>query len=144
MPPTTAPPTTVPPTTEPVKNAVMGTVNATTLNIRAGAGTSYKIVGYLRNGARVEILEQKTAGGMTWGRIKDGWISLDYVELDNKTVTMTVTADCLRIRSDAGVSNRVVGYLYYGAKVQVLDTRTVNGVKWAKIDGGWVSMEYLK
>ncbi len=93
------------------------------------------------------ILEMKTAGGMTWGRIKQGWISLDYVKLDkapdNTPVNMTVNTDCLRVRSGAGLNNRVVGYLYYGAKVQILETKKVSGMTWARIENGWVSMDYL-
>ena len=31
-------------------------------------------------GQKVEILEQKTVNGMTWGKISKGWISMDYVK----------------------------------------------------------------
>ena len=125
-----------------------GTITGNELRIRAGAGTSYEILGFLMAGDRVEVLEQKTAGGMTWGRIAEGWISLDYVELDaaeeDEPVIMMVNADCLRIRSGAGLSNSVVGYLYWGAKVQVLETSYADGMYWARIEDGWVSMDYLE
>ena len=141
----------------------MGTVRVDDfLRIRNGPGTSYGMVGYLKDGARVEILEERTVGGMTWGRIEKGWICLDYVQMDEievqpeqppvtepevpeepETRIMTVTADCLRIRSGAGLSNTIVGFLYWGDKVEVLDTKTVDGMTWAKISQGWVSMDYL-
>ena len=147
-PPVTEPPVTVPPATEPEEKTVKGTITGNELRIRAGAGTSYEILGFLMAGDRVEILEQKTAGGMTWGRIAEGWISLDYVELDaaeeDEPVIMMVNADCLRIRSGAGLSNSVVGYLYWGAKVQVLETSYADGMYWARIEDGWVSMDYLE
>ncbi len=56
------------------------TVNTSSLRIRSGAGTDNAIVGYLTMGDRVEILEEKTVNGTVWGRISNGWISLDYVK----------------------------------------------------------------
>ena len=54
----------------PAPTTEMGTVKVNeSLNIRSGPGTNYEIVGTLRNGDRVEILEQKVAGSMTWGKI---------------------------------------------------------------------------
>ena len=52
------------------------------MNVRADAGTGYAVVDRLREGDRVEILETKQAGTMLWGRIEQGWISLEYVDLD--------------------------------------------------------------
>lgn len=64
--------------------SVSGTVttDGSTLRIRAGAGTNFAIAGYLNNGDRVEILEQKNVNGSTWGRIAKGWIMMGYVKLD--------------------------------------------------------------
>lgn len=130
--------------------AVTGTVKVKDfLRIRAGAGTSYAIAGYLDNNTKVEILEQKKVGVTTWGRINKGWISLDYVILDGQPQTpekviKTVTADCLRIRSNAGTSNVVIGYLYEGTKVEILETKIVNSILWGKIANGWISMDYVK
>jgi len=59
-----------------------GTVIGNGLNIRSGAGSDYPAVGSLNYGDRVTILEQKTVGDTIWGRITNGWISLDYVSLD--------------------------------------------------------------
>ena len=138
--------------TEPEETVLTGTVTADCLYVREGAGTGYRIVGYLLQGQTVEILEQKTVNGMTWGRVSNGWVSMKYVELqqaendpeDPEPVMMTVNADCLRVRSGAGTGYRVVGYLYMGAKVQVFETTVVDGITWARIENGWVSMEYLK
>ena len=55
-----------------------GTVTASALMIREGAGTNYKDVGKLYNGDSVEILEVKD----NWGRIDKGWICLDYVKMN--------------------------------------------------------------
>ncbi len=61
---------------------VTGTVTANGLRIRSGAGTDYKVVGSLDYGDEVVILEQKEADDMTWGKIKEGWISMEFVDLD--------------------------------------------------------------
>ena len=135
-----------------------GTVSAggTSLRIRSGPSTSYAISGYLADGSRVEILERKTVGSSEWGRISKGWICLDYVKLDGQqsaapdtgntteTKTGTVIADCLRIRSGAGTSHKIVGRLYTGEKVTILETTVVDGVTWGRIAKGWISLEYIK
>jgi uncharacterized protein YraI len=59
-----------------------GTVIGNGLNVRNGAGTDYPTVASLNYGDRVTILEQKQVGDTTWGKISQGWISLDYVSLD--------------------------------------------------------------
>lgn len=52
------------------------TVTATALNVRAGIGTSYKILKVLKKDQVVEITQ--TSNG--WGKISDGWISMKYVK----------------------------------------------------------------
>lgn len=133
---------------------IMGTVKVDEfLRIRSGPGTSYVVAGYLKPNERVEILEQRTVGSTVWGRIDRGWISLDYVVLDSNGSTVsgetqkvikTVTADCLNVRSNAGTSYSVVGYLYQGAKVEILETKSVNGTLWGRIVNGWICMDYVK
>ncbi len=136
-----------------------GTIKANNkLRIRSGPGTSFSIAGYLPNKTPVEILEQVTVGNKLWGRVDKGWISMDYVVLDKQSGQTqtggttgssvsyigTITASCLNIRSGAGTSNKIVGRLYNGAKVTILETKVVNGTTWARIDKGWISMKYVK
>ncbi len=53
------------------------------LNIRAGAGIGYDLVGKLYYGDRVEIFEIVDVGGKEWGRIEQGWIQLTgYITLE--------------------------------------------------------------
>ena len=165
--PTTQPTTTAPSTTAPTTpaNTVKGTVNVSSyLCVRSGPGTSYPAVGQLKTNTRVEILEQKAVGGMTWGRISDGWISLSYVKLDStnnntnengttggtNTSTQSWTgvvancSDALCIRSGAGTTYSVVGYLYPGDKVTITSQTQVGSLKWGKISRGWICMSYVK
>ena len=118
------------------------------LRIRSGPSTDYSIVGYLDNGDSVTIRETRNG----WGRISDGWISLDYVRFENAAPapaepsesTGTVIADCLLVRSGAGLSNSVVGYLYYGEKVTYTETQEADGMTWGKTSQGWISLSYVK
>ena len=59
-----------------------GTITASGLNIRSGAGKGYDVVGSLNYGDSVEILSTKTVDGTTWGQVVAGWISMDYVKLN--------------------------------------------------------------
>ena len=151
-PPTDAPtdaPTQAP--TEPPKPAaVTGTVKVNDyLCIRSGAGTSNAVVGYYAGGTKITILEQKTSGSGTWGRTDKGWISMGYVQLDAPAqqptkVIRTVTADCLLVRKGAGTGHVIVGYLYRGAQVEILEQTTVAGQTWGRTSSGWICLAYTK
>ena len=124
------------------------------LCVRSGAGTNYTVVAFYTNGNQVTILEQKEVAGSKWGRTDKGWISLSYVVLDNpedgetnatpNVITGTVTGVGLRIRSGAGTNNLIVGGLTIGDKVTILETTTVNGTKWGRIQSGWICLDYVK
>lgn len=134
------------------------------LLIRAEPSTAATIVGRLASGTQVNIYEIKTVGAMTWGRISAGWICLNYVDYttvnpapgtggdtgagqqpdNNGTVTGTVTASALCIRKGAGTNYQVVGVLYRGDTVTILQQLTVNGVSWGRIDQGWICLTYVQ
>ena len=120
-----------------------GVVTASELNIRSKAGTDGEIVGKLNTGARVEILEK--SGG--WGRIDKGWISLDYVYQDGtagkNTAKGVVTGTQLNIRTGPGTNYAQAGSLAFGDRVNILEQFTIDGKKWACIDKGWISLEYV-
>ena len=93
---TTVPETSVPdestpedttPETEPQETEapkpVTGVINAKILNIRANPDANAEVVGVYGGGQEVTILEQKEVNGVTWGRTDKGWISMDYVKLDD-------------------------------------------------------------
>ncbi|MBR4017314.1 MAG: SH3 domain-containing protein [Oscillospiraceae bacterium] len=64
-------------------NIITGTVNVNeSLNVRSGPGTTFEKVGTLAAGQKVTITETKVAGGMTWGKISSGWVSMDYIKVD--------------------------------------------------------------
>ena len=140
--------------------SITGTIKVNdTLNVRSGAGTSYSVIGSLKNGATVEIVE--TSG--SWYKIKYGsgygYVSKDYVTVSssnnnsssNNTTTTPSTSttgtikvnDTLNVRSGAGTSYSVIGSLKNGATIEIVET--VNS--WYKIkfnNGyGYVSKDYV-
>ena len=143
----TEPEPTEPEPTEPPVTEQSGKVTASTLNIRAEAGTNGRWLGYYVRGTKVIILERKTVGTMEWGRTDKGWISLQYVKFEEpapEAVIKTVTADVLRVRSGPGTSYDVAARLNRGTKVTILETKTVGSMLWGRITNGWISMDYVK
>ena len=68
----------------------IGTVNASSLRVRSGAGTTYSTLGYLYDGSQVTILGEATApDGKIWYKISyggtTGFISSSYVEVTEIT-----------------------------------------------------------
>ena len=140
--PTQAP--TVKPTPSPTPT-VTGKVKVnTSLNVRQGAGTQYKVVGSLRNNTTVNILG--TSGN--WYHIKTGsitgYVSQKYIVTDtpsapnpptnpetpgtpptdpalppNQDKTGVVTVSALNVRSGPGTKNHKVGMVVKGNKVTV-------------------------
>ena len=143
-----------------------GKVTASALNVRSGAGTSYKVIGSLKNGSTVTIVETKNG----WHKIKYGssygYVSSSYIKINStssngsannsgNTVrppsnsgstqkTGKVTASILNVRSGAGTSHKVIGSLRNGSTVTIVETK--NG--WHKIkygsSYGYVSSSYIK
>ena len=121
-----------------------GIVTASELNVRADASQDATRVGSLKYGARVEILEKDG----TWGRTKDGWISLSYVYQDGTTGTKTgggvVTGTELNIRSGPGTGYGSVGSYKKGDRISILNQFTYDGVTWGCTNKGWVSLQYVQ
>lgn len=60
-----------------------------------------------------------------------------------QTGTVLRSAGELRIRSGAGTNYSEVGRLKGGDPVTIYEQKTVNGMTWGNIGGGWVSMNYI-
>ncbi len=145
-------------TEEPVVTKIYGTLTGYSfLNIRAGIGTNYALVGQLQYGDRVEILEQQEVNGYTWGRIEQGWIRITgYMTLETvteteepqppveepvlKTYGVLTGNDFLNIRSGAGTGYALVGKLYKGDRVEILEQLTIGSKIWGRIEQGWIQL----
>jgi N-acetylmuramoyl-L-alanine amidase/uncharacterized protein YraI len=147
-----------PPVVEVIKR---GVVNATSLNVRSGYGTSYSKIGSISKGSKIEIVESKNG----WYKIKYktgyGCISADYIKLDNDESKLPTTpeekppvvevikrgvvnATSLNVRSGYGTSYSKIGSVSKGTKVEVVESK--NG--WYKIKYktgyGYISGDYIK
>ena len=108
-------------------------VNADSLNVREGAGTSYKILGTYNHGDEVKVV---SIDG-NWAKIqyKDGYAYISNKYLSNeKPVKVTikyVKADTLNIREGAGTEYEILGTYKKGQEVKVVS-----------IDGDWAKIQY--
>lgn len=117
-------------------------VNTATLNVRAGPGTGFDIIGESHQG---EVYVQFETSG-TWRRIwfddGPGWVSGSYVVPSSASVK-AVTADILNVRTGPGTQYQIIGRLYGGMLRAVL----ASSGDWRKIsfDGreAWVHGSYL-
>ncbi len=60
----------------------------------------------------------------------------------NAATNVTVTADVLNIRKEPSANSEWAGSLNRGAQVTVLETKTVDGYTWGRIDNGWIRLDY--
>lgn len=144
----------------------LGTVTATGLRVRSGAGLSYPTVNYYRKGDQVKIFAQSTANAMVWGQTDKGWVSMNYIQLAYNpgtttpgtttpttpgtaagTVIATGTVRVntnLHVRSGAGVNAPRVGSLAGGTAVNIYERTTVGGAEWGRIGNNqWVCLAYV-
>lgn len=132
------------------------TVTASALNVRAGAGTNYRVLGVLKKGQTASV----TGAQGSWLKISygggSGWVSKQYTKAGAAAASkpaapkpaaarkVTVTASALNVRSGAGTSYRILGSLKKGQSVSV----TAEQSGWLKIaygsSGGWISKQYTK
>ncbi len=130
-----------------------GTVTATSLNVRGGAGAAFAKVGAaLTTGAKVQVFEKKDG----WLRIGNGqWVSAEFVKLTGKAgevkepakpvpaaqpVVGTVSASQLNVRETPSTDGKVVDSLKAGAKVTIVSES--NG--WMNIGPGrWISGKFV-
>ncbi len=103
----------------------------TALNVRAGAGTGYRVATTLQAGCLQGI--DYTQGN--WGHLMNnaGWICLDYCSLvtTEKAGAYMINTDTLNVRKAPNTSSKITGTIHRGSKQGVNYTinnwRTFNG-----------------
>lgn len=153
--------TPVNPSTPAVSTTATGTVvNADKVNVRSAAGVSNPLVTSLAKGTKVTVYEQTTVDNALWGRIDQGWIAMNYVDLSTKTnangttsgtILTTVPAGAIAVgfvnTADLAVratpNGTKTGTLPKSANVVITETQMKDGMNWAHVEGGWVSTTYL-
>lgn len=139
----------------------VGTVNATALNVRSGAGTKFGTLGSLKQNTKITILEATNG----WFKISyngsTGYVSQDYVTLDSGSSDSsrpsrgdsgttspvqksgTVNVSALNLRTGPGTNYGIIKSLYSGSKLEVLEE--ISG--WYKVsysgNTGYVSKEFV-
>lgn len=63
---------------QPEEGEIM-TVIGDCLRVRKGTGTNYKIAALLYRGDKITVFETVDVNGVLWGKVKNGWICMDYV-----------------------------------------------------------------
>ncbi len=140
-----------------------GTVTYEFLNIRAAASAEAELLGQLKQGDRVQILEKAVVGESIWGRIDQGWICLsEYVTLESiyvdpetgeeipdfngvppviiERVYATISCTALTVRSGAGTGYARVGLLYHNERVEILEQTVIGTVTWGRTEYGWICL----
>lgn len=139
-------------------------VKADSLNVRAGAGTEYKVIGYLKKGQVVRPFDAVQNGA--WGKIKlsngkVGWVSMQYMKSLDTCITDesskeeesidswdgVVTASILNVRNNPSITSSVINKLLKGTDVTVLyeirDWYCVEYKVFGRFDIGYVSKDYI-
>ncbi len=133
----------------------IGTVTASSLNVRSGPSTSYTVVTTVKKNDKVNILQSSNG----WYKIetssgKQGWVSSSYISASNSNTNNStnnntqsniaiVNTDGLNFRNGAGTSYSIIKVLNKGEKVEVISES--NGWSKVKHDSrlGYVASQYI-
>lgn len=162
--PTPTPKASVSPTPTPASSTITktvelkATVNANSLNVRSGPGTSYPKVAGLANGNAVTVISEVVADGVKWygisfksdGTTKTGYVSSLYIKLSYKeTIKGKIAVSKIKMRSAAGSKSAYLKdkkgniiSLKNGKSVTIADETTISGVKWFKVTFTYSEKKY--
>lgn len=150
--PTTAPttaPTEAPtePTKETTPKGMPGVVAGDSVNVRSGPSLKYDANKTLSSGDPVYILDVDLKGTMPWGKTEDGWICLDYVQMDNPDDLLQYTSSELGITMNKNIQLYNGPGTFYGkAGLLGKDVRlNIFGIvgNWARIAEGWLLVDHI-
>lgn len=138
-------------------------VTASLLNVRSGAGTSYKKIGTLKKGKTFTVTgTAKDKSGVKWYKFKyssskNGYVSSKYVDIKQPTVTsvsnlkgtVNTKKDPLTVRSGAGSSYKSLGTIAKGKTFTITGkAKDSSGVWWYRFafngKNGFASSKYIK
>ena len=150
------------------------------VNIRAGHGSSFALLGTIPYGTKVTVSKASGTGNGQWAHVVyngiNGYISMAYLnkvpceheygEWGNSDVEGqeirtcsicgatesrkrepgkmgTVNTDGLNVRAGAGTNYTAVDQLWKGDRVEIFETKQVDGLAWGRISKGWICMDYV-
>lgn len=138
----------------------IGTITATSLNVRSTPSTQGQSLGSLKKGEQITVLSHHNGWIEITFKNQQAWISSEYVKLESGTgtsvppaksnsnlsgITGTVTATSLNVRDSGSLNGKVIGSVSKGERVKILEE--VNG--WVKIElhsgkKGWIAGWYIE
>lgn len=134
-----------------VKNfELKATVATTSLNVRSGAGTNFKIVSKITNGKSVTIINETIKENVKWygityldgKKVLFGYVSSQYIKLNIKgtAVKGNVSSSTLKIRTSASSKaaylkdvNKNIITLKKAKAVNIIEEKTVANNKWFRV-----------
>jgi uncharacterized protein YgiM (DUF1202 family) len=152
-------------------DAVIGTAIAKgSINVRTGPSTSYKAVGIVRKGAKVEVLDITSNNWykIVWSSAAEGYAYVsnasnkyfDYTSIKNKPAELVtpstsfkvaITANSLYVRTGPGTKYKAKTVVYKGENYEIVEETADNrNVKWGLLKqystsrDGWISMSYAQ
>lgn len=122
-------------------------VDSPTLNVRSGPGLTYSLIGELKSGQELQVLDRSDEWLQVSVDGETGWVaswltkSADSRSTENKTIVSRV--DSLNIRSSPSITSAAIGKLRSGDLAKLVEYQG----EWASIivDGmeGWVHTTYI-
>ncbi len=94
------------------------------VNVRASAGTGGALKGKILPGTQVNILETKTVGSTKWGRVEQGWICMNYVQIISDLPQDVLDA---LLGTNNGTAGSGSNSTTTGAEVAIYTGRVANG-----------------
>ena len=121
----------------------------TTMNLREGASTSHKVIGYVKRGNTVNVLEKLSNG---WMKVdmggKIGYVSnaggkyFDMIPVveNSKSFRVKITASALNVRAGVGTAFRIKGVVHKNDICEIVEECN----NWGKLASGlgWISLKY--
>ena len=135
-------------TRETTPKGLPGVVVGDSVNIRFGPGTNYGSDTTLSTGAKVYIQEvDLKSSTLPWGKIEEGWICLNYVQLDNPDELLEYASPALGISLNKNIQIYNGPGTFYGkAGLLGKDVRlNIFGIigNWARIAEGWLLVDHI-
>lgn len=128
-------------------NGQIGTVTASTLNVRNDANTSAAIITQIHKDGQVSILDSSNG----WYKVSfgntAGWVSAKYLSVATEAGSSpvgTISGGVINVRTGPSTSNNIIIKVVSGEKVNILSNN--NG--WSKVKFssgliGWVKNDYV-
>ncbi len=116
-----------------------GTVNASSLNLRASASTDSAVLAQIPNGTSVQVSSTSAGWAMVAYNGMTGYVSLDYLTLQQGRTTAV-----LNLRAEANTSSAILAQMPQGTTISIQEV----SAGWAKVTyngmTGYASLDYIQ